>query len=93
LQDEASSSQLPGKGQRRLGHIPNPSALGEGDGSTRSIPADEECELMRGVKDIDVKDAGMSEKLPQVFSTDGIQQRDSFGMNVTSDEEMSAGFF
>jgi hypothetical protein len=93
VQDEASSSQLSGQGQRHSGQMFNPGTPGDADGSIRSIPLDEERELMRGVKEIDVKDAGISQGLSPVFSTDGMQQRVSFGMNATSDEEMSTGVF
>jgi hypothetical protein len=91
LQDEASSSQLSGQGQRYSGHMFNLGTPRDGDGSTRSIPLDEEHELMRGVKEIEVKDAGMSHELPPVFDTDGVQQRVSFGTNAMLNEEMSTG--
>jgi hypothetical protein len=57
----------------------------------KPIPNEEECELMQGVKLIDVKEGNISSGLLPVFGPDGAQQRISFGTNVASEEELSSG--
>jgi hypothetical protein len=91
LQDEASSSQVSGQGYRRAGQRVSTGEVGCDVESARSIPIDDERELMRGVKEIDMRDADMNQGLQPVFGSDELRQRVSFGTNATSKEEMSTG--
>jgi hypothetical protein len=57
----------------------------------KPIPKEEECELMHGVKHIDVKEGNTSSGLPPVYGPGGIQQRVFFGTSLTFEEELSTG--
>jgi hypothetical protein len=79
LQDEVSSSHRSGGMGGHAGHANSSAIPGEETDTTTSIPHDEERELMRGVKDIYVKEAPSLLGLSLVFDSEGFQQRVSFG--------------
>jgi hypothetical protein len=88
LQDEAS---WPSNVHNREAPKHDSGLPGEEEEVSKPIPYEEECELMQGVKHIDMKEGNISSGLPLVFGLDGVQQRVSFGTNVASEEELSSG--
>jgi hypothetical protein len=56
-----------------------------------TIPHEEEKELMKGMKGIDVTEVGPQEELLPVYGPDGVQQRVSLGTNMISEVESSVG--
>jgi hypothetical protein len=89
-QEEATSSHRPGTTGGQSGHMFTMATTGEENGPASSIPLNEERELMQGVKDIVVEEAGSIQGMQPLFGPDGKQHRVLFGTNATSEEEMSS---